>query len=125
MRVGQLLVDIASDPGLPTEEVYLTVGVDFQAGLDFSFDAVTASLVPSISNIAPGGVQVGVLSSIFDDLDIFTVELILQEVLALALPTLGDSLGSFPFPTFFGLNLSTVEVSRQDEFISIFADLTP
>ena len=41
------------------------------------------------------------------------------------LPALGDGLGAFPLPEFFGLQLGGVEVSRNGQFYTIFADLTP
>jgi hypothetical protein len=39
------------------------------------------------------------------------------------LPALGDGLGAFPLPEFFGLQLSGVEVSRNGQFYTLFADL--
>ena len=46
-------------------------------------------------------------------------------MLPLALPSLADSLGSFPLPTFLGLQLLGVEVERQGQFLSLFLDLVP
>ncbi len=54
-----------------------------------------------------------------------TVNLLLPQLLALAIPTLGDSLGSFPLPEFLGLEPSLVDVDRNGEVISLFLDLDP
>ena len=48
---------------------------------------------------------------------------ILPGVIASFLPALASNLGEFPLPDFLGLNLQGVEVSRQGDFLSIFADL--
>jgi hypothetical protein len=42
---------------------------------------------------------------------------------SLLLPDLASSLATFPLPSFFGLSLSGVEVSRSGEFLSLFANL--
>jgi hypothetical protein len=41
------------------------------------------------------------------------------------LPSLGDSLGTFPMPGFLGMELHGVEVSRVGQFMSVFARLQP
>ena len=41
------------------------------------------------------------------------------------LPSLGDTLGSFPLPQFLGLNLQGVSVENNGEFLSLFVDLVP
>ena len=46
-------------------------------------------------------------------------------LLAIALPVVGDSLGTFPLPEFLGLQLSLVDLDRNGEFISLFLDLSP
>jgi len=54
---------------------------------------------------------------------------VIQALLGLVIPDLfpdlASSLASFPLPSFLGLDLSLVEISRNGEFMSIFADLTP
>ena len=49
----------------------------------------------------------------------------LPGVLAFALPSLASQLGEFPLPTFLDLHLQGVDVARQGDFLSIFADLVP
>ncbi len=49
----------------------------------------------------------------------------LPQLLAVTLPDIAGSLGAFPLPAFLGIDLVGVEVSRQGEFMSVFADLVP
>jgi len=46
-------------------------------------------------------------------------------LLPTVLPSLGDGLGAFPLPEFFGLKLNGVDVSRNGQFYTLFADLVP
>ena len=62
--------------------------------------------------------------------EVFADEAILEQwvlpgVLAFALPSLASTLGEFPLPSFLGLELQGVDVARQGDFLSIFADLVP
>jgi len=41
------------------------------------------------------------------------------------LPDLAGSLAGFPLPDFLGLRLDGVEVSRNGDFLSLFANLEP
>ena len=52
------------------------------------------------------------------------LDLLRPQLLAVAIPALGDSLGSFPLPDFVGLQLGLVDVDRNGEFMSLFLDLS-
>ena len=41
------------------------------------------------------------------------------------IPQLAGALSGFPLPQFFGFSLQGVEVSRNGQFLSLFANLTP
>jgi uncharacterized membrane protein YraQ (UPF0718 family) len=97
--------------------------VDFRVGLDFQFDDVTGQLVPVISTMDVPDVTVGVISSYFGTITPEDVQGVLPGVLAGALPLLSDTLGSFPIPSFFGLQLQGVETGRNGQFLAIFANL--
>ena len=122
MRLGQLQID-ALTVG-PPEQLQLSVALDFVTGLDFSFDNLTGELVPALSAPLPSNITSVILDNPIGENPLF-VELVLPSFIAPILPTLGDSLGSFPLPDFLGLSLSGVEVSRQGQFMSVFLDLTP
>src|SRR4029453_11515462 len=54
-----------------------------------------------------------------------TLQTFLPSLIGSFLPSLASALQSFPLPEFLGLSLSGIEVSRNGQFYSIFADLTP
>jgi hypothetical protein len=123
MRLGQLVVDIRDDPSLGGNVSYLKLAVDFRLGLDFEFES--GALLPVISAVNAGDIQVSVISSFFPTITPEDVQGVLPGVLAGALPELSDTLGSFPIPDFFGFQLQPVEVGTNGEFLGIFADLVP
>jgi len=53
------------------------------------------------------------------------VESVLPGVIRPLIPELAGALSGFPVPQFFGLNLVPVEVSKNGEFLSLFANLAP
>jgi hypothetical protein len=108
------------DPG--SNEDLVSGQIDFSAGLDFSFDNVTGELVPSISSVSSSNIDVEILNNPLMT-NAGQLEFILQQLLPAVLPTLGDTLGSFPLPGFLGLNLQSVAVEKNGEFISLFVDL--
>jgi hypothetical protein len=123
IAMGQLLVDLrnANNPNVS----YLKVAVDFRAGLDFEFDSVTGSLTPVLAEVLPSAFQTGVLSSFFGTVTPEQVQAQLPLILSDALPLLADTLGTFPIPSFFGFQLQAVELGRNGQFLSIFANLAP
>ncbi|NND66271.1 MAG: hypothetical protein HKN19_01675, partial [Halioglobus sp.] len=52
-----------------------------------------------------------------------SVEALLPQVVGTFLPALAGGLGSFPLPSFLGLSLNVVEVSRNGEMLTIYANL--
>jgi hypothetical protein len=107
----------------PASEKDLVSGqIDFTAGLDFSFDNVTGELVPTIGSVAAANIAVEILNNPLGT-NANQLEFILQQLLPAVLPTLGDTLGSFPLPSFLGLSLQSVAVESNGEFISLFVDL--
>ena len=55
--------------------------------------------------------------------DLASVEALLPQVVGTFLPALSGGLGSFPLPSFLGRTLGVVEVSRNGEFLTIYANL--
>jgi hypothetical protein len=122
IRVGQYLADVEADTVVPIG--YLRVAVDFRAGLGMGFDSATHQLAFSIGSIAPADVTVAILGN-----NINTSEgpllLGLPTLLSEQLPAIGAGLANFPIPSFFGLQLQGVEVSRNGAFYTLFANLVP
>jgi hypothetical protein len=123
MRIGQLAVDLRDNPAFGGTVSYLKLAVDVRIGLDFDF--VGGELTPQISAVAPGDIQVSVISSYFPTITPQDVQGVLPGVLAGALPELSGTLGSFPIPSFFGFGLDPVEVGTNGEFLGIYANLVP
>ena len=95
--------------------VDLSLGVDVgyeEGGLSFDVEAPDPSNVDVILVENPLYV------------DTATLELFLPSLIGVAVPTLGDSLGSFPLPEFLGLQLSLIDVDRVGEYISVFFDMS-
>jgi len=96
--------------------------VDATLGLDV--DVVAGELSFLLATPAPQDIDVTIL-----DNPLFVSEASLQALLpallTLAIPALGDSLGTFPLPDFLGFQLGLVDVDRNSEFISLFLDLVP
>jgi len=92
--------------------------IDMRAGLGLDF--VNGALVFSVSNV--NDIVIAFLAN-----SVTANESQLTQVLNLllpqVLPSLGDGLGAFPLPAFFGLQLDGVEVSRNGQFYTLFADL--
>jgi len=124
LRIPQLELEVHIDDGMhPGNSGLIIKGtIDAKAGLDLAFDPLTSSLtftVGSVSNTViaflknnVGANETGVAS-------------VLNFILPDLLPALGDGLGAFPLPGFFGLSLDGVEVTRTGQFYTLYANLVP
>jgi hypothetical protein len=121
LRVGnfQIEVDGTNSGG---SFLALAGAMDFRAGLDMSFDDATGSLTVGIGSVAPADVTVSILKNPVHTNE-SQLQLVLPALIAFILPDLGQSLGSFPLPSFLGLGLQGVEVSRTGQFYSLYANL--
>ncbi|MGE4608604.1 MAG: hypothetical protein AAEJ52_17865, partial [Myxococcota bacterium] len=121
LRVGHLLVELRdATPGV--EQPLLVAAVDFSAGLELLVDPATGQMSPTVSALSPSDVTVSILDNLVQT-DEAALQFILPLLLSNALPTLGASLGSFPIPTFLEMELNPVEISKNGQFMSIFANL--
>jgi len=119
LRLGGLVVKLRDTVN---EVVWVDGQLDFRAGLDFAFDDTTGELVPSIGAVTADDLTVDIVgNAIMTDAD--QLAFVLQQLLPTILPSLGDSLGSFPLPQFLGLDLQAVAVEQNGEFVSLFVDL--
>ena len=122
IRVGQLMADIVGQDTPNHEFLMLRGAIDFRAGLDMSF--ASGSLAFSIGSVTPADIMVGILENLVNTNEA-VLGIALPFVLAQALPSLGEGLAAFPIPSFFGLQLQGLEVSRNGQFYSLFANLRP
>lgn len=112
-----MLVPVA-DP-----DVVLLAGViDVTLGLDVGFSAGEIEFL--LADPTPGSIAVTLVENpLF--VPTTTLDALLPGLVALAVPVLADSLGSFPLPDFLGLQLSLVEADRSGEYTSLFFDMAP
>jgi hypothetical protein len=122
MRVGQLIVTVIGHDTTGTDIPFLELAFDVRLGLDFSF--TNGALVPSFGQVNPADIAVVVTQN---PLHVTTSTLVafLPQVLALQLPDLSASLGTFPIPSFLGLQLSPVEISNTGGYLTLYVNLTP
>lgn len=119
LRIPHLLVTVVA---AVDDTVLLQAAVDGKVGLDA--DLVAGELSFSLSQPTAQDIGFTLLQNplLADEAN---MNQILPGVIALAIPQLGSSLGTFPLPGFFGLQLSRVDVDRSGEFMSLFLDLLP
>ena len=121
LRIAQLIAEIVVNPG-NNETVVIRIAGDLRTGLNLTFNNATGALEFGIADPQPSDVNVVVIYNPIHT-DEATLQQLLPQLLTSALPLLGDSLGSFPIPSLFGLAPSGVEVSRNGQFMSIFMNL--
>ena len=130
LRVPQVIGTVLGHDSFANEVEYLKVAFDARIGLNFSFDNQTASLTPTFGTILPADITVSVLSYLSGSINISasseaTLQGFLPQILALALPELGSALGSFPMPSFLGLQLQLVELRKVNNYLGLFVNLAP
>jgi cysteine-rich repeat protein len=119
LRIAQVIADVVANDG--SETVALTAAFDANLGMNMSFapGGLGVSLVPG------GTTTVAIL---YNPLGVDETNLetnVLPPLVDALLPQLAGSLSSFPLPSFFGLQLDGVQVSKNGDFLSLFANLTP
>jgi hypothetical protein len=96
--------------------------LDADVGIDLTVDANTGSLVFALAEPDPLDISVKAVESPLGA-DLSSVEALLPSVVGSFLPDLAGGLGSFPIPSFLGLTLDVVEVSRNGEMLTVYANL--
>ena len=124
VRIGQYVLEVRSLASPTGSALFLRGAIDFRAGLTMTFDDLTGQLQVGIGSVTPADVTVGVLANPIDTNET-SLALALPVLIAPVLPSLGDNLGAFPIPGFFGLALEGIEVSRSGAFFSLFTNLVP
>ena len=95
--------------------------VDVTLGVDVGYAAEGLSF--QVETPDPSNVEVILIENPLY-VDTPTLELFLPSLVGVAIPTLADSLGSFPLPEFLGLQLDLIEADRVSGYIALFFDLS-
>lgn len=115
----QILIDVETESG--TQEAdYANLMIDADVGIDLTLDAETGALVFELAEPDPANIAV---KSIEGGGDLSNLEALLPAIVGTFLPDLASGLGGFPIPSFLGLSLDVVEVGRNGEMLTIYADL--
>jgi hypothetical protein len=121
LRLAQLIMEIVSGPS-NNETLHIGGTIDVRTGLDLDFDDVTGQLVPTLTQPATSNITVVIIDNPIGA-NQATLEALLPSVISPLLPSLSDSIQSFPIPSFLGLDPNGVEVSKAGQFMSIYLDL--
>lgn len=121
LKIAQVLASIVQDDG--SENVVLVGAFDADIGLDLEF--APGGLGVTLAPPDPADITVAILVNPLGVDEGNLENNVLPPLVSTLLPDLAGSLAGFPLPSFFGLDLNGVEVSRNGEFMSLFADLEP
>ena len=122
LLLPQMLVEIVlpNPGGDPTP--LLGVLLDARMGFDLAYDPASGALAPTLSPPAPQDVSATLTTNLIGA-DPASVESILATLFPQFIPTFGDTFGSFPLPTFFGLQLDVLDIEREGGVIKLYTDL--
>ena len=119
LRLAQVLVDIV-EPG--PETLWLRGALDTRLGMDLDFLPDGSGLAIVIGEPALADLAITIIDNPLGA-DEAQVEAVLPAVIRPLIPDLAGALSGFPLPQFLGLRLGGVEVSRNGQFLSLFANL--
>jgi len=121
--ISHLEISVVSGPvGMETN--HGTFAVDAAAAFDLTIDPGTGDLVPAIAAPDPAEVLITLLENPLC-IDEGQLQLTIPALIGPLVPQLAGAFGSFPLPTFLGLQPTAVEVSRVGEFLGVFLDVVP
>ena len=121
LRVANVLATLVENDG--SETVALAVAFDASLGMNLAF--LPGGLAIDLSPPAPGSILVAVIRNPLGVNEANLVSNVLPPLIGSLLPDLAGALSSFPLPQFFGLSLGGVEVTRNGQFLSVYANLSP
>lgn len=120
LLIGQLAINIAEQE---TGTVWLRGAFDARLGLNLAFKPDGSGLAITIEKPATSDVTITVIDNPLGTNE-ENVETVLPNIMAPMIPSLAGALSGFPLPQFFGLQIQGVEVSRNGQFLSLFANLS-
>ena len=119
LKVSHIAMEIV-EPG--PETVWMGGAVDTRLGMNLAFNG--SGLGITLAPPLPGNVSIAILENPLGASEA-QAETVLPALIAPLIPQLAGAISGFPLPEFFGLSLQGVEVSRNGQFLSLFANLAP
>ena len=121
LRVSHVLIDIVE---AASGIVRLEAALDARLGMDLAFLPDGSGLGIHLGEPQPANFALAITYNPLG-VDEAQLETALPGLIRPLVPQLAGALSSFPLPSFFGLALQGVEVSRNADFLSLFANLNP
>lgn len=125
LKIAQLNLKVIVTITDPTGDVPLEAAdlmLDADVGINLSFDSQSGTLVFELAEPDPSYISAKSVANPLNE-DLSSVEALMPHIVASFLPELAGGLGSFPLPSFLGVNLDVIEVARNGEMLTIYADL--
>lgn len=119
LKIAHVQIDIVE---VATSKIYMRGYLDGRLGLNLAFLPDGSGLAITVSTPAAADLTVAIIGNPLAANEA-SVETILPAIIRPLVPGLAGALSGFPLPQFFGLQLQGVEVSRQGQFLSLFANL--
>lgn len=120
LHISHLLLEIVQPNA--GDAVRLSGAIDLELGLDLVPEE--GGLAISVGSAAPESIVAVLLDNPLG-VDPDAVAALIPTMMDLVTPTLAGELGGFPLPEFLGVSLAPIEVSRHDDYLAIFANLSP
>ncbi len=105
------------------ETLWLEGALDVELGMDLAFLPDGSGLAITIGEPEPSGISIAVTENPLG-VDEAEVEAVLPGIVTPLIPSLAGALSGFPLPQFFGLNIDGVDVSKNGDFLSLFANFS-
>ena len=121
LKIAQLIANIVQNDG--SETIVLSGAFDATVGLELEFAPDGIGFI--LSEPEPGAITVAILQNPLgvDEPNLETT--VLPPLVTTLLPELTSALETIALPDFLGLDIDGVEVSKNGEFLSLFANLNP
>lgn len=124
LQLAQLnLKVIVERASIDDESLIADMMLDADVGINLNFDSGSGALVFEFADPDPSFITIKTVENPLAD-DLSQVEALLPSLVGTLLPSLAGGLASFPLPSFLGLNLEVVEVARNGEMLTIYANLS-
>jgi cysteine-rich repeat protein len=121
LKIAQVQIDIVQ---VSNSKVWMRGYLDGRLGLNLAFLPDGSGLAITVATPAASDLTIAIIGNPLDANET-TVETVLPAIIRPLIPSLAGALSGFPLPQFFGLQLQGLEVSRQGQFLSLYANLTP
>jgi hypothetical protein len=121
LKIAHVAV-LVVEPG--PETVWLGGAFDTRLGMDLDFLPDGSGLAVTLAEPLEADMLMTVIYNPLGTNEA-QLEAALPGIIRPLIPQLAGALSGFPVPQFFGMNLAGVEVSKNGEFMSLFANLVP